>query len=441
MALEEALPDVLDASVGELNFKNVVGKLGDIMYKYPFSLPPFYIAIIRCLGVLEGLAIQVDRDFRIISDAYPYIASRLLTDPQPELRDALRQLLFKDGQPPYRRLEQLLEKASGTRDYDVTEAIEQLANYLTSEEAAPMLDTFSVQLLDVVDQLSLDVAAAVGTTLDELRLLAQAGRFDELSQRLDELLARLSGDAAVGQEDAAPALAAAAKRACSRRARVRCAAACSCAATTSWRRPSTRFWSTWRSVFPNAGCPGIRGPDFMEADAPGRPRTRSDGWNFRRLRRCASPLAAALARRRAHAIAGVPVAHQPTAPPNVRARRQEVLQCPATAAASPACGCSGLSTRTHRQHGASRRPAQRGRAQVGRAGVRGALAIIVELPRRAGPPWPMHSAELMASRSSTRRRRTCDGPSALSTRSHRSASALTNTDAAELAAAAICVAP
>ena len=211
VALEEALPDVLDASVGELNFKNVVGKLGDIMYKYPFSLPPFYIAIIRCLGVLEGLAIQVDRDFRIISDAYPYIASRLLTDPQPELRDALRQLLFKDGQPRYRRLEQLLEKASGTRDYDVTEAIEQLANYLTSEEAAPMLDTISVELLEVVDQLSLDVAAAVGTTLDELRLLAQAGRFDELSQRLDELLARLSGDATLDQEDAAPALAAAAK--------------------------------------------------------------------------------------------------------------------------------------------------------------------------------------------------------------------------------------
>jgi predicted unusual protein kinase regulating ubiquinone biosynthesis (AarF/ABC1/UbiB family) len=46
-------------SVGELNFKNVINKLGDVMYKFPFSLPPYYIAIIRCLGVLEGLAIQV----------------------------------------------------------------------------------------------------------------------------------------------------------------------------------------------------------------------------------------------------------------------------------------------------------------------------------------------------------------------------------------------
>ena len=59
VALENALPDVLNSEISEVNFKNVVNKLGDIMYTFPFTLPPFYIAIIRCLGVLEGLAIQV----------------------------------------------------------------------------------------------------------------------------------------------------------------------------------------------------------------------------------------------------------------------------------------------------------------------------------------------------------------------------------------------
>ena len=39
------------------------------MYTFPFALPPFYVAIIRCLGVLEGVAIQVDPGFRIASDA------------------------------------------------------------------------------------------------------------------------------------------------------------------------------------------------------------------------------------------------------------------------------------------------------------------------------------------------------------------------------------
>jgi hypothetical protein len=99
VALEDALPEVLNASVGELNFKNVINKLGDVMYKFPFSLPPYYIAIIRCLGVLEGLAIQVRPESRIIQDAYPYIASRLLTDSSPELQDALQQLIFKRGKP------------------------------------------------------------------------------------------------------------------------------------------------------------------------------------------------------------------------------------------------------------------------------------------------------------------------------------------------------
>ena len=28
------------------------------MYEYPFTLPPYYTAVIRCLGVLEGVALQ-----------------------------------------------------------------------------------------------------------------------------------------------------------------------------------------------------------------------------------------------------------------------------------------------------------------------------------------------------------------------------------------------
>ena len=66
------MPNVLDADVSTLNFKNIIAELGDIMYTYPFSLPPFYISIIRCLGVLEGLALQVDPQTRVVTKAYPY---------------------------------------------------------------------------------------------------------------------------------------------------------------------------------------------------------------------------------------------------------------------------------------------------------------------------------------------------------------------------------
>ncbi|CAN0499289.1 unnamed protein product, partial [Scytosiphon promiscuus] len=47
----------------------------------------------------EIAVLKVDKESRIIPDAYPYIASRLLTDSAPELQSALQQLLFKDGKP------------------------------------------------------------------------------------------------------------------------------------------------------------------------------------------------------------------------------------------------------------------------------------------------------------------------------------------------------
>lgn len=117
---------MLGASVGELNFKSVIDKLGPVMYQYPFRLPPYYTAIIRCLGVLEGVAIQVDPNFKILKESYPHIASRLLTDPAPELQDALQCLLIDEGRPRWNRLESLLDSASNAGDHDVSLAAEQL---------------------------------------------------------------------------------------------------------------------------------------------------------------------------------------------------------------------------------------------------------------------------------------------------------------------------
>lgn len=47
--------------------------------------------------MLEGLALYADPNFKVLAASYPYFAKRLLTDPNPYLRDALIELLFKDG--------------------------------------------------------------------------------------------------------------------------------------------------------------------------------------------------------------------------------------------------------------------------------------------------------------------------------------------------------
>ena len=124
------------------------------MYTFPFSLPPFYIAIIRCLGVLEGLAIQVDPKARIISEAYPYVASRVLTDSQPELQEALRRLaLTSEGHVRWDRLEGLLDEAKQSSGYDVTVALDMLTNYLISDDGDKLLQELSQQIVDAADSL------------------------------------------------------------------------------------------------------------------------------------------------------------------------------------------------------------------------------------------------------------------------------------------------
>ncbi|CAM9117437.1 unnamed protein product, partial [Hapterophycus canaliculatus] len=187
-ALAKALPDVLNASVAELNFKNVVNQLGDVMYTFPFSLPPYYIAIIRCLGVLEGVALQVDRESRILSDAYPYIASRLLTDSAPELQSALQQLLFKDGKPRWERFEELLEEARSTRDYDVTLAINQMVDYLLSENGAQIREQLSVQLVDQVDQLGVDAVQFARKNVGQIKAGKIPAFLSGDRQVMDELM-------------------------------------------------------------------------------------------------------------------------------------------------------------------------------------------------------------------------------------------------------------
>jgi len=65
-----------------------------VFKNYPFTVPTFYALVVRSLLQLEGLALSIDREYRVLAAAYPYVARRILLD--VELRDSLAELLF-DG--------------------------------------------------------------------------------------------------------------------------------------------------------------------------------------------------------------------------------------------------------------------------------------------------------------------------------------------------------
>lgn len=132
-ALAQVFGNALGASVAELNFKSIADQMSEMMYEFPFRVPAYYALIIRSMVTLEGIAIGIDPNFKVLSKAYPYIAKRLLTDPSPELRTSLQDLLFKDNSFRWNRLENLLRNARNSPDYDFNKILNQATDFLLSE--------------------------------------------------------------------------------------------------------------------------------------------------------------------------------------------------------------------------------------------------------------------------------------------------------------------
>ncbi|MBI4782053.1 MAG: AarF/ABC1/UbiB kinase family protein [Oscillatoriophycideae cyanobacterium NC_groundwater_1537_Pr4_S-0.65um_50_18] len=135
-ALANVFNQALGATVAELNFKSMTDQLSQLMYDFPFRVPAYYALIIRSLVTLEGIAINVDPNFKVLSKAYPYVAKRLLTDQSEQLRTSLQELLFKDGSFRWNRLENLLRNARDNQDYDINQVVEQTTDFLLSERGA-----------------------------------------------------------------------------------------------------------------------------------------------------------------------------------------------------------------------------------------------------------------------------------------------------------------
>ncbi len=152
-ALAEVFNNALGASVAELNFKSITDEFSALMYEYPFRVPAYYALIIRSLVTLEGIAINVDPNFKVLSKAYPYVAKRLLTDPSPELRASLQDLLFKDGEFRWNRLENLLRNARDSDDYDMERVLSQTIDFLFSERGEFIRDRLADELAKELDKL------------------------------------------------------------------------------------------------------------------------------------------------------------------------------------------------------------------------------------------------------------------------------------------------
>ncbi|KAL9312270.1 Protein ACTIVITY OF BC1 COMPLEX KINASE 3 [Arabidopsis thaliana] len=166
-ALRDFFDDALNYTVSELNFKTLVDGLGAVFYQYPFNVPPYYALILRSLTVLEGLALYADPNFKVLAASYPYFAKRLLTDPNPYLRDALIELLFKDGKFRWNRLENLLQQGSKDRDFSAKDALQPVLKLLLDPNGEEL------RLLVIKEAVRVSEAIALGTVVDTYNSLPE----------------------------------------------------------------------------------------------------------------------------------------------------------------------------------------------------------------------------------------------------------------------------
>jgi predicted unusual protein kinase regulating ubiquinone biosynthesis (AarF/ABC1/UbiB family) len=166
VGITEALSSVFNPPPGtslvQMDFKDMTDQLSQIMYDYPFRVPPYYALIIRSLVTLEGIAFTVDRNFKVLAVAYPYVANRLLMDETPELRHALKDVLFRNGEFRWNRLENLLTNARTNVDYDVAATVDKVVDFLLSERGEFLRQS-------LIDELAKTLETEAAKQLQQLR--------------------------------------------------------------------------------------------------------------------------------------------------------------------------------------------------------------------------------------------------------------------------------
>ncbi len=156
-AFQEVFVNAVELGVSKMDFKSVTDDMSGVMYKFPFQLPPYYALIIRSLLTLEGIALSVDPEFKILGAAYPYFARRLMEDPDPQLRESLKEMLFDNKQFKWDRLEDLLSNAAKQTNLDLEKLLDQVISLLFSSKGGFLRNEIINGLTNQIDLMNLNL--------------------------------------------------------------------------------------------------------------------------------------------------------------------------------------------------------------------------------------------------------------------------------------------
>lgn len=216
----------------DVNFAQLQAELDEISREnvLKFSNPPFFTVIIRSLTILEGVALSVDPNFRLVRGAYPYVLRQLLSPEDDEgtpeaLTKLLIRLLTVNGEGKeieWERLRSFLKLAQkAAKTYDPSEqepdddrvrlsrnTIEMFFDFLTSRAGLFLKKPLVHELAEAIDGLaSMGEANLLRTTNNILPVLPgmngpiNTRRMDEIRMMLETFEDALVTPGNNGQHD------------------------------------------------------------------------------------------------------------------------------------------------------------------------------------------------------------------------------------------------
>lgn len=93
---KDQLP-LLSLQTSSLSFSTLARVLFRVAYKFRFKLPTYFPLVVRSISSLEGVALSVDPNFKLIAAGMPVVLNQLLSDRRPAAQKLLRELLLAPG--------------------------------------------------------------------------------------------------------------------------------------------------------------------------------------------------------------------------------------------------------------------------------------------------------------------------------------------------------
>jgi len=148
------------------NVNSLISDMTSALLEIEFSIPPHYALVGRALITLEGIALIGNPSYKMVMEAYPFVADRILSEnDSPKLRKALTEILYKNDEFSVARLLVLVNAALGniatesdsfvSLDSLPTNAssLEDVVRFVCGDNAEAIREALLPEVIDAIDLL------------------------------------------------------------------------------------------------------------------------------------------------------------------------------------------------------------------------------------------------------------------------------------------------